>query len=77
LGLNNKLLKEREGGESGNSKKSSIFFCNYLLGIIYKLLEDEGMGRRSFQKKIKKVQKKGSKKGSKKRSNKSLTKRFK
>jgi hypothetical protein len=39
LGLNNKLLKGREGGEGGSWKKVPKKYCNYLLGIIYKLLK--------------------------------------
>jgi hypothetical protein len=39
LGLNNKLLKGREGGEEVVGKKVRKKCCNYLLGIIYKLLE--------------------------------------
>jgi hypothetical protein len=73
LGLNNKLLKGREGVEGGSSKKC----CNYLLGIIYKLLEgSRGDGKEVVQKEDKKVPKKVRKKVQK-RLNKSLTKRFK
>jgi hypothetical protein len=77
LGLNNKLLKGREGGVERevvqrkfekSSKKSSkkVWIekrskksCNYLLGIIYKLLEgSRGDGKEVVRKKIeKKVQK--------------------
>jgi hypothetical protein len=66
LGLNNKWLKGREGGEGGSSKKSSkniiiywALFTNCWRGV-------EGMGRRSFEKKIKKSSKKVPKKVQKK-----------
>jgi hypothetical protein len=70
--------KEREVVQKKVWKKC----CNYLLGIIYKLLEGSRRdGKEVVQKKIKKSSKKSSKKVqiffSKKRSNKSLTKRFK
>jgi hypothetical protein len=60
LGLNNKLLKGREGGEGGVQKKVRKKCCNYLLGINYKLLEgSQGDGKEVVRKKIKKkVQKK-------------------
>jgi hypothetical protein len=73
LGLNNKLLKGREGVEEREvvqkkfekkfdkrSKKGRKKCCNYLLGIIYKLLESSrGDGKEVVRKKIeKKVQKK-------------------
>jgi hypothetical protein len=63
LGLNNKLLKGREGGEGGSSKKSSKKCCNYLLDIIYKLLEGSRRdGKEVVQKKDKKKFKKKFKK---------------
>jgi hypothetical protein len=69
--------KEREVVQKKVWKKC----CNYLLGIIYKLLEGSRRdGKEVVQKKIKKSSKKVQKKfkkSSKKRSNKSLTKRFK
>jgi hypothetical protein len=74
-------LKGREGGEGGSSKKSLKKCCNYLLGIIYKLLEgSRGDGKEVVRKKDKKSSKKSSKKFKKKfkkRLNKSPTKRFK
>jgi hypothetical protein len=72
LGLNNKWLKGREGGEGSSSKKVRKKCCNYLLGIIYKLLEGSpGDGKvvvrkkpkKKFKKKFKKSSKKSSKKG--------------
>jgi hypothetical protein len=78
LGLNNKLLKGREGGEGGSWKKSSKKCCNYLLGIIYKLLEgSQGDRKEVVRKKDKKKFEKKFIKKFKKRSNKSSTKRFK
>jgi hypothetical protein len=72
LGLNNKFLKGREGGERGSWKKSSKKCCNYLLCIIYKLLEGSQGDRKEvvrkkdkkkFEKKFEKSSKKSSKKG--------------
>jgi hypothetical protein len=77
-------LKGREGGEGGIVVRKKC--CNYLLGIIYKLLEgSQGDGKevvrkkdkKKVQKKVQKKFKKKFKKSSKKRSNKSSTKRFK
>jgi hypothetical protein len=66
LGLNNKLLKGREGGE-GVRKKVRKKCCNYLLGIIYKLLEgSRGDGKEVVGKKDKKNSEKSSKKVRKK-----------
>jgi hypothetical protein len=56
LGLNNKLLK---GIEEREEREVVRKCCNYLLGIIYKLLEgSRGDGKEFVQKKDKKVQKK-------------------
>jgi hypothetical protein len=65
LGLNNKLLKGREGGEF--EKKVRKKCCNYLLGIIYELLEgSQGDGKEVVRKKDKKSSKKVQKKFKKK-----------
>jgi hypothetical protein len=75
LGLKNILLKWREGGEGSEvRKKVRKNCCNYLLGIIYKLLDGSRVdGKEVVRKKDpKKVQKKGQIKVRQKGSNDSI-----